>query len=237
MTITKQLEAGIRVFDMRVRLIENIFAMHHERIYSKIMFGDIINEIDAFVTSNPKEFVIMFMQEEWYRENTDMDECQILERYIEQYTDLFVKYWSFTNAIGQHRGKILLSRAHRGFFTCTNWILFCGEQNNWEVSLYCTKDNKWKDIKNLQDEIFESEEHLPCYINYLSGNGIFYLPSQVCCKSRVPMDLNFGMFIEELGMNDKMVDYFRNPKNTMYIVMADFPSIQLIQKIVNSNFE
>ncbi|XP_057329881.1 1-phosphatidylinositol phosphodiesterase-like [Microplitis mediator] len=47
--ITEQLKAGVRVFDLRVRSIENVFAMHHDLVYSGMMFGDIVNQVIEYL--------------------------------------------------------------------------------------------------------------------------------------------------------------------------------------------
>ncbi|XP_044590727.1 1-phosphatidylinositol phosphodiesterase-like [Cotesia glomerata] len=234
-TITEQLNGGIRALDMRVRRTSNVFAMHHDLIYLGMMFGDIVKQVRDFLKSNPNELVIMFMQEEYTAEGSTMDECEILEnQYIKENGDLFVQHWSVEDTIGQHRGKILLARAHRGFWGCTT-SLNCEEQNQWKITFSFTRTDKWNAIAAFQDKIFEENSQRSCYINYMSAHGGIIGPNSIANKFW--KDTRESQGIEgNPGMNYRMTKYFRNPKNTLYIVMADNPLPQLVDKIVLSNF-
>ncbi|CAG5092883.1 Similar to plc: 1-phosphatidylinositol phosphodiesterase (Staphylococcus aureus (strain NCTC 8325 / PS 47)) [Cotesia congregata] len=234
-TITEQLNGGIRVLDMRVRRTNNVFAMHHDLIYLGMMFGDVVKQVRDFLRSYPNELVIMFMQEECNAEGNTMNACEILENeYIKENGDLFVQHWSVEDTIGQDRGKILLARAHRGFWGCTTSLL-CQEQNQWEITSSFTHTDKWNAIAAFQDKIFEENSQSLCYINYLSAHGGIIGPNTIA--NEFSKDTREFQGTEgNPGMNNQMTKYFRNPKNTLYIVMADNPLPQLMDKIVLSNF-
>ncbi|CAD6208700.1 GSCOCT00014010001.2-RA-CDS [Cotesia congregata] len=236
LTITEQLHAGIRVFDMRVRRIDNVFTMHHDLIYLKLRFGNIINDVKNFLESYPHELVIMFMQEEYVAENSNMNECEILlNKYILQNggENLFVQNWSVEDTIEKHRGKILLASSHRGFRQCTT-NLPCREQNKWELSSSFQRPEKWKAIKDLQYAIIDSVIRNLCYINYLSAHGGVLGPYEIANHDSYESIINERFRVP--GINQRMQKFFCNYGTVLYIVMADYPTTELIDVIVNSNF-
>ncbi|XP_057332078.1 1-phosphatidylinositol phosphodiesterase-like [Microplitis mediator] len=227
--------------------------MHHGFVYLGMMFGDIVNQVIEFLREHPLEFVIMFMQNEYVSEATTMTECEILKnKYIKPLGNLFVQFRSVTDTIGKHRGKIWLARGNNGFEKCVA-SLACEQQNQWKISPTFTRVDKWKTITSFQDKMFNRDDKRKaivsfqdktfityftksCYINYLSAHGGKIGPNTISNKYlKEP-----AYFLQEEdppGMNYKMTKYFRNPKNTLYIVMADHPLPQLLDKIVISNYE
>ncbi|XP_044593812.1 uncharacterized protein LOC123271533 isoform X1 [Cotesia glomerata] len=234
MTISEQLGAGIRVFDMRVRPLLNSFKMHHGPIYLKRSFDSIVTNVTKFFQRNPKELIIMFMKVEFSNLFCTLSECEILENYNKLSGGLFVQNWKYNDTLGQHRGKILLVKADNGFDNCTI-RLPCKVQNNWDISVIGTKYtaiDKWHDIKSLQDDQFDPNQHHKCYINYLSGfSDIIQGPKAVATGGY----FWWGELDRTTGTNRKMYEYFRNPGNTLSIILTDFPGQGLISKITDSN--
>ncbi|XP_057322508.1 1-phosphatidylinositol phosphodiesterase-like [Microplitis mediator] len=156
LNITEQLKAGVRVFDLRVRSIENVFAMHHNLVYLGMMFGDIVNQVIEYLREYPFKFVIMFMQKEYVSEASTMTECEILEnKYIKPLGYLFVQFWSVYDIIEKHRGNILLACGYNGFgkYVAT---LACEQQNQWKISPSFTRSDKWSAIISFQDKMFNT---------------------------------------------------------------------------------
>ncbi|CAG5092630.1 Similar to 1-phosphatidylinositol phosphodiesterase (Bacillus cereus) [Cotesia congregata] len=218
MTITEQLEFGVRVFDMRVRRKNNEFAMYHDFVFLNQMFEDILIEIKIFLKAHPRELVILLMQEEYEAENSTLNVCRILEKYVQK-KKRFVRHWSLSDTIEEHRGKILFDQNQHSFSRCIVYLP-CAIQNFWQMTYLDAYTDKWKMIlKNFQDIMFDPYRDTQCYINFLSGHGGFL---------ESPFDI--AKF-----MNPRMTDYFRNPRNTLYIIMADFPTTELATKIIGSN--
>ncbi|XP_014296498.1 1-phosphatidylinositol phosphodiesterase-like [Microplitis demolitor] len=142
LNITEQSKAGVRVFDLRVRSIENVFAMHYDLVYLGMMFGDIVNQVIEYLREYPFEFVIMFMQKEYVSEANTMTEFEILEnKYIKLRDNLIVQFCSVDGIIQKDRGKILWVRGNKGFGKCAA-TLACDQQNLWKVSPTSTRDDK-----------------------------------------------------------------------------------------------
>lgn len=176
LSIKRQLESGIRVLDLRVRITDNKFALHHGPVFLNIMFGDAIIQVNNFLYDNPDEFVIVFLQEEYERYNSNLNPCQILENYIADFGLLVVMDWSLYDIIGNHRGKILLTTAGTGFKSCLTPLSPCEVQNTWKIDNLLQKRQL---IREHQDKMFRRNIYSPCYINYLSGNNPWNLISPV----------------------------------------------------------
>ncbi|WGS41943.1 phosphatidylinositol-specific phospholipase C domain-containing protein [Burkholderia sp. JSH-S8] len=77
--LRKQLNAGVRVFDIRLRAIANKFAIHHGPVYQNAMFGDVLNDMTEFLRANPKETLFVRIKEEYSSEHSSMSFEQIFE--------------------------------------------------------------------------------------------------------------------------------------------------------------
>src|SRR5207302_1134087 len=65
MSLANQLESGVRVLDIRCRHIADVFAIHHGVVFQKVFFGDVLNDVIAFLKKNPSETVLMRVKEEY----------------------------------------------------------------------------------------------------------------------------------------------------------------------------
>lgn len=233
-SITEQLEVGIRVFDMRVRRYNNGFAMHQDYKYLNKMFNDVVNDVKTFLTKHPKEFVILQMQEEYKPRDTTKSSCKVLEDYYyKHWPNLFVRSWSVNDTIGQHRGKILLAqRDDSGFLDCISRVLYlpCQEQKDLWLTFFNGEAKKWDKISDLQFDVSSKTHYHQCYINYLSAMSRMRNWESVANTYQHPLFLYYNE-----GMNNKFLKEFKNPKTTLYIVMADFPPQTLIDLVVDSN--
>ncbi|HIF5960374.1 TPA: phosphatidylinositol-specific phospholipase C domain-containing protein [Vibrio parahaemolyticus] len=88
LSIVQQLNAGIRFLDIRLRHIENVFAIHHGSVYQNKMFGDIIAEIRTFLQNNPTEFVFIRVKEEHKAENNTRSFEDTFNNYVNNNSDI-----------------------------------------------------------------------------------------------------------------------------------------------------
>ncbi|EHN6654296.1 phosphatidylinositol-specific phospholipase C domain-containing protein, partial [Escherichia coli] len=64
-SIYSQLQSGIRFLDIRLRHIDNVMAIHHSFVYQHLGFGDVLDQIEKFLTANPSEFVLVRVKEDY----------------------------------------------------------------------------------------------------------------------------------------------------------------------------
>ena len=112
LSITDQLNNGIRFLDIRLRYVpdEDILAAHHGAIYQKITFMEIQQEVTEFLKAHPTEVILMNVQQEYSRECNE-NFVKRFNEHVEPYED----YWFFDEripTIQEARGRIVLIRGY-----------------------------------------------------------------------------------------------------------------------------
>ncbi|MFD0327787.1 phosphatidylinositol-specific phospholipase C domain-containing protein [Streptacidiphilus monticola] len=72
-TLTAQLLAGIRVVDIRVRVVDGgtAFAIHHTDVYQNANFDDVLTRLAAFLADHPRETVLLNLHGECDGDSTE----------------------------------------------------------------------------------------------------------------------------------------------------------------------
>ena len=173
MHLTTQLNAGIRVLDVRCRHINDSFAIHHGKAFQHAYFDSgVLEPIIAFLQESPHETVLMRVMPA----HTEVNNTRSFEETFEYYMGIYGQHvWTPTSqnpTLDEVRGKIVILQDfdstpankfglnYGAFDTQDNFRLW----SNWD--LY----DKWLDVKN---HFARSESGSPdtFYLNYLSGVG------------------------------------------------------------------
>ncbi|RGP45266.1 hypothetical protein BTW32_26120 [Bacillus thuringiensis] len=170
MSITTQLNSGIRYLDIRARRTGIAFAMHHGMVYQQKMFGDILNEMTAFLRQNSGETILMRLKEEHDAESGSLSFEEILTRYWNNYQQYFWQPSGSQNpTLNEVRGKVVVLQdfsASRSFGISYGNL---NKQDNYNVSkspdsMYA----KWTAVGNHLKAADASNKQ-SIYLNYLSG--------------------------------------------------------------------
>ena len=70
-TIAEQLNSGIRFLDIRCRLIDGSFAVHHGATYQHLNFDDVLGACRDFLSAQPSETVLMRLKQEYSEESPE----------------------------------------------------------------------------------------------------------------------------------------------------------------------
>lgn len=118
LSVTQQLEAGVRYFDFRFKLISETFLANHSICYCRKKKGfrnevltcdDIVKECLDFLSDNPSETILFQLKE---AESHTGDEFYNI--FYKKYIEKAPEKWFTENripAMGEVRGKIILLRA------------------------------------------------------------------------------------------------------------------------------
>ncbi|MFE9934360.1 phosphatidylinositol-specific phospholipase C domain-containing protein [Streptomyces sp. NPDC005533] len=108
LSIGVQLNLGVRYLDIRCYPDGEILPIYHGLYFQEITFGDVLAQIGDFFAENPKETVIMRMQQENGGDSATYKKI-LRDTYIgkECWRGLFYQATSFPN-LGAARGKIVL---------------------------------------------------------------------------------------------------------------------------------
>jgi 1-phosphatidylinositol phosphodiesterase len=265
MSLSQQLESGLRVFDMRTRHIDNKFRMHHGIIAQDTYFDDVLKDIDAFLTAHPNETVLFRLRSEHTAENNSRSYTETLDSYLAQNGSKRYTGASDNPTLDEVRGKFVILQEFGGadygipysdldkqddYSFTTNWDLY----------------DKWTSVKNhLNKSRTGSSDTI--YMNYLSGAGgsfPYFVASGHLTNSTSSNRLSTGFTtpgwkskypdfprtscfigictISFEGTNTLAADHmvssgFLNNGARAGMVMADFPGKRLIENTIRLNNE
>ncbi|MEU6736219.1 phosphatidylinositol-specific phospholipase C [Streptomyces physcomitrii] len=106
--IREQLDAGVRFLDIRCRLFENAFTIHHAAFYQNLNFDDVLTACRDFLAARPSETVLMRVKQE-YSEESDAEFRRVFDDYLDGkgWRSLF-HIADALPALGEARGKVVL---------------------------------------------------------------------------------------------------------------------------------
>ncbi len=176
MSITTQLNSGIRYLDMRARRTGTTFAMHHGPVYQKKMFGDVLQEMTTFLRQNPNEMILMRLKEEHTPESGSLSFEEIFKKYRDNNTSYFWNPNSFSGTdktnpkLGNVRGKIVVVQNFSASQTYGIEYSSLSKQDLDEIESNADAVyNKWTKVKEKLFEAHGSDKST-IYLNHLSGN-------------------------------------------------------------------
>ncbi|MFI6704273.1 phosphatidylinositol-specific phospholipase C [Streptomyces sp. NPDC050509] len=107
-SIADQLTSGVRFLDIRCRLFEGAFTIHHAAYYQNLNFDDVLNACRDFLRANPSETVLMRVKQE-YSGESDAEFRRIFDTYLDGkgWRSLF-RLDGGLPTLGQARGRVVL---------------------------------------------------------------------------------------------------------------------------------
>lgn len=173
MDLSEQLNAGIRVLDIRCWHINNQFVISHGIVPQNASFADVLDTVDAFLAANPGETVIMRVKEENSGINNTRSFEDTYNAIVGKYPDLFWEPNGSSNpTLANMRGKAVLIQNFAGTL---QGISYSGITNQGTVQDYYTMTsnwdlyNKWTKVKsNIMSA--SSGDTSKIYINFLSAS-------------------------------------------------------------------
>lgn len=261
LTLTTQLNAGIRYLDIRVRAIDNVFTIHHDLVYLNVNFGHVLNEVTSFLKAHPSELILMRVKQEY--DPVSWNEFnQILNSYLHNssYANYFVTPTESNPKLADIRGKILVLRDFSGGSVGIPYGSF-HIQDNYHLKTNWDLYNKWLSVKEQLDYANKTNGNQGV-INYLSGSGgafPYFVASGHSSPGtsaprlatglthpgwsgsypdfpRINWFLGIATIVFE-GTNILTHDYIKsNGIDHVGIVVADFPGKDLINIIISQNY-
>ncbi|KAJ7625618.1 1-phosphatidylinositol phosphodiesterase [Roridomyces roridus] len=259
-TLTAQLNAGIRAFDIRLRIVDdNKFAVHHGAVYQNANFDDVINKIDAFLSAHNKEAILMRVKQECTGE---IGSCTDVSGQA-SFVDIFDMYMANSAAakrvfwtpsvnrnsaadvptLGAVRGKIILmviNGPNGGRTNAYGLSQFSGwndgnsqyVQDNYNVPNVNAIATKRDQFRRFLDSYNagSSDDESKLYINFGSGSSVLAWPYQVAGGASSVQGVN-PFFLIYLGQGTDV----HQAVHRTGVTMLDFPGGVLINKILSFN--
>ncbi|WP_440880692.1 phosphatidylinositol-specific phospholipase C [Tenacibaculum sp. C7A-26P2] len=223
MNIQEQLKSGIRFMDIRCRLIDQVFTIHHGVIYQKINFGEVIISLKKFLKENPSETVFIRVKKEYSDDVKDNDFIEVFEKYLDKhgrhnfYVPKSSEEHNIPESLGSVRGKIVIIENVSGL-PGIKWNSL-KIQDDYKVETLFNIDEKYKKITNHLEASTKDKDNI--YLNFTSGNSSYGLALPYFIAGHI---------------NEDLLDYLKvNSRIKTGIVAMDYPGDDLIQAIINTN--
>ncbi len=153
-SIGQQLKMGVRFLDIRLQLDHDELKIVHSFVDQKQTLRETLEEITAFIRSNPSEFLLVSFKEDNSPKDSTVSFAGRLEEMLGGYADVIVPDAVLPELLGNARGKIfLLSRydnASIGIPAYHGWQ----DSASFELgTLYVQDHYEISDISVKQDDI------------------------------------------------------------------------------------
>ncbi|MGW1889821.1 phosphatidylinositol-specific phospholipase C [Streptomyces sp. NPDC002004] len=121
LTVPELLNAGIRFLDVRCRLFDNAFAIHHGAFYQHLNFDDVMTACRDFLRAHPSETVLMRLKQE-YSEESDAEFRRVFDSYLDGkgWRPLFLIADALPS-LGAARGRVVLLADNGGLPGGLRW--------------------------------------------------------------------------------------------------------------------
>ena len=212
--IPLQLKAGLRYFDIRLRVLNDTLRLQHGIMDQKINFDVVLRDFKQFLTEHPKECIFMAVQKEYTTKNSTKSIEQLFEEYTKDYKDIIIEYKGNNFAMKEMRGKIVFINV---FDSWAIRIPNSQVQNEWVVNFFPNITDKKRKIKRLFNQLMINKNDNRLYINYLSGVSDYAIVTPAKCADET---------------NKVPFKY----KGRLGVVLCDFPSEDLVEHLIMQNF-
>ncbi|PJG58680.1 phosphatidylinositol-specific phospholipase C [Aeromonas cavernicola] len=264
MSIANQLNAGVRFLDIRLRHINDVFAIHHDLVFQNQFFGDVLNQAEKFLSDNPTEFILMRIKKEYTEEGNTRRFDETLADYINRYSSII---YAANNgyslpSVAEVRGKVVMLDDTGTYPPVGIRYDRFSIQDEYKVASNWGLYSKWEKVKMYLTVASRGQRGI---INYLSGStdGALVLPYFVASGHSSPSTgaprLATGLTtpgwsgsypdfprvscfigictIAFEGTNTLSKNWINNNKpNYTGIVAADFIGSGLIKAVIDSNY-
>ena len=219
MTIPQQLSAGIRYLDIRLRHINNVFAIHHGEVYQQKMFGSVMADVTRFLDENPSEFVFMRVKEEYQPEGNTRSFEETFESYRKSYEKYIWRPTEQNPKLSDVKGKIVFIQDFASNIYSPVGLEYRSfdVQDDWSLSYLTAVGKK---VKLVKDTLEAARNKKTNVINNLAVSAPPATPELLA-----------------VSINPRVYDYLVSGPAQRYtgILPMDFPADNLIGFLINSN--
>lgn len=263
LSLSEQLKAGIRVFDIRCRALEGDFFIHHGPVYQNAKLDNVFDTMTDFLRDHPSETLIVQMKQE-YSSVGDYEFSKIYNKYRIWYDSYIWKSNNKIPTLNEVRGKIvIMNRWYDGgldYHVGLHWDIFVDALDEYHLRDNWALYDKYEHIKNRLSRLTVDPNKFK--VTFLSGSGgsfPYFVVSghsspgthdhalltglttpgwNSCCPDFPRISCFIGICsIIFYGTNILTYKYLlkHRPKFSG-IIMTDFPGDEFISLIIHINF-
>lgn len=166
-SLSEQMRAGLRYFDIRLRNIDNTLRAYHAFVDQRLTLDTILYLVFKFLDEHPSETIIMEIISEYETKNCTKSMSELYKEYIENYKHRIYEYENRDVTMGEIRGKAMVIKVFNG---STRRIPNFQIQNNWTVNFRFFINDKIRRIKESFHRSTSTKDSI-IYLNYLSASS------------------------------------------------------------------
>ncbi|MFJ5880697.1 phosphatidylinositol-specific phospholipase C domain-containing protein [Kitasatospora cineracea] len=256
-SLANQLERGIRALDIRVRVIDNGFTIHHGSYYQDAVFDDVLIRTRDFLSAHSGETVLMRLHSECaggIKSCTDSpdttaqgDRVRIFLDYVKKYPGLFYAPSVREAAPGAGYGTptgVPRLKDVRGKIVLTNFEGPGGGDYGFGINGYNEHREDHYDVSGAPERWNYAKANLDKAAADTSGNMFVTYTSGTRIPALAPSDFASGYLSDAgagsrvEGVNSRLMKYLNSGGGNadhIGVVMMDFPGWALIDDIVYRN--
>lgn len=219
LTIPAQLGVGVRGFDIRLRQVNGALGIYHSEESQKLAFRSVMEAFAKFLSAHPKEFIVMRVREESKAINPTQSFEAAFASETQPYRKIFYRAASRTEipAVGKVRGKIVVLD---NFGKLPDAIAYPNDamsvQDDYDTS---DMDKKYGEIVAKFEDALGRKDGKVWDINYTSSSTI-----------------QVDQLANAKAVNPKVREYLKGKKGHLGLVLFNFPGIEAIRSVIDSNF-
>ena len=213
-SLPEQMKAGLRYFDIRLRLYNNTLRAFHAFVDQKDTFDIILSYVLHFLEENPSESIIMQIIAEHKSKNCKKTMPELHEEYTKNIKEKIIEYKYKDITMGDIRGKILIIKI---FHKSTKYLPGFLIQNNWSVNTRFSINIKKRKIKENFHRALAFKNNNKIFLNYLSCSSDYALMTPYTAAKKC---------------NKLALRY----KGRLGIILADYPGEYLIKYLIDQNY-
>lgn len=237
LSISEQLNAGVRFLDVRLQQYNDQLRVVHGFVDQKLNFSSLLKDFSSFLNKYPSEGLIVSIKKESDAVNTNISFDESLKKEINEYSSLWDTSRFLPLTISQLRGKIyLISRyednsiglpAYEGWLdpdsSATSNTFDILASNLHVQDYYQAKDieNKKNEILNCLDYSYNNSSQLT--LNFSSCYFLNSFPPTYAGTSAKEIN---NWFIEQIKIKDR---------NNLGIIVSDFITSDFAEAIYKRN--
>ncbi|AUG80664.1 hypothetical protein CFP65_5990 [Kitasatospora sp. MMS16-BH015] len=176
LSVPDQLAAGVRFLDIRCRLVNGVFAIHHSQFFQNIFFGDVLNQCQAFLAQHPGETVLMRVKQE-YSTESDQSFGAVFAGYQSRWPLLWTE--PHVPALGEVRGRIVVI-ADNGGVPGLRWGGGNTDiEDDYDIgTVFEYNSRKWPEVSAHLDAARAATDPQRLYLSFTSSSGWGLWPRQ-----------------------------------------------------------
>lgn len=229
LNIPQQLEIGVRFLDLRVRLVDNELKIYHNFVEQKASFEDVLEELSQFLRQNPTEFLIVSLKEEDDPIRSDKPFAKALEDMLLKYPEVVCTADRLPETVGSARGKMYVLARYEGGeigVPCSGgWVNNSAfPLNDFYIQDHYKLENAEEKLSDIRAafEMAASEKY-GLVLNYTS---CYYTKGFPPSYAGTPAH----------SINPWLVGYLGETEGPTGVVICDFITSELSEKIIGRNF-